>query len=317
MFVAHPYRSHTMPGALTGLIPACHTPFDRGGNLELSIVARQAELFRESGMSAVFVAGTTGEWSSMTLGERMALCDRWTETAGGDLKVAVHVGHNSQAEAVAMAAHARESGAAAVAAVAPSYFKPASVADLVEFLIPIAAAADPLPFYYYEIPGMTGVRLPTSQILHEARFRIPTLRGLKYSFYDMVELQECVNGDGGVFDVLFGQDEFLLAGLSMGARGAVGCTYNFACRHYQRLLKSFAAGEVDAARARQFQAARLVQILGKYGFMAAAKAVMGLIGVDCGPVRPPLRNLSSEELSAMTAELERLEVFDRPIRRPE
>ena len=74
----------------------------------------------------------------------MALCDRWTEAAGADLKVAVHVGHNCQAEAVALAAHARESGAAAIAAVAPSYFKPASVADLVEFLIPIAAAADPL-----------------------------------------------------------------------------------------------------------------------------------------------------------------------------
>jgi N-acetylneuraminate lyase len=317
MFVAQPSWSRTMPAALSGLIPACHTPFDRGGNLELSVVSRQAELFRESGMTAVFIAGTTGEWSSLTSRERMALCDRWTEAAGSDLKVAVHVGHNAQAEAVALAAHARESGAAAVAAVAPSYFKPASVSDLVDFLIPIAAAADPLPFYYYEIPGMTGVRLSTSQLLHEARFRIPNLRGLKFSFSDLVELQECVNGDGGALDVLFGQDEFLLAGLALGVRGAVGSTYNFAGRHYQRLMRSFTAGELDAARARQFQAARLVQVLGKYGFMAASKAVMGLIGVDCGPVRPPLRNLTHEELTAMAAELGRLEMFDRPIRHPE
>jgi N-acetylneuraminate lyase len=305
-----------MPGALSGLIPACHSPFDRSGGLELSVVPRQAELFRESGLTAVFVAGTTGEWSSLTCHERMALCDRWTETAGSDLNVAVHVGHNCRAEAVALASHARESGAAAVAAVAPSYLKPASVSDLVEFLIPIAAVADPLPFYYYEIPGMTGVRLSTSELLHEARFRIPNLRGLKFSHYDLVELQECVNGDGGAFDVLFGQDEFLLAGLALGVRGAVGCTYNFAGRHYQRLIRSFAAGELDSARARQFQAARLVQILGKYGFMAAAKAVMGLIGVDCGPVRPPLRNLTNEELIGLAADLGRLEVFDRPIGRP-
>src|SRR5262249_35492826 len=149
-------------------------------------------------------------------------------SAGGDLKIAVHVGHNAQADAVDLAAHARESGAAAVAAVAPSYFKPASVAELVEFLIPIAAAADPLPFYYYEIPGMTGSRLSSSQLLHEGRFRIPTLKGLKFSWTDLLELQLCVNGDGGAFDVLFGQDEFLLAGLALGVRGAVGCTYNFA-----------------------------------------------------------------------------------------
>ena len=121
-----------MPGILTGLIPACHTPFNRAGHLDLSVVPRQAEVFRETGMSGVFVAGTTGEFSSMTRDERMALCDRWTEVAGDGLKVAVHVGHNCQAEAIALASHARESGAAAVAAVAPSYIKPATVADLVE-----------------------------------------------------------------------------------------------------------------------------------------------------------------------------------------
>ena len=99
-----------MSGVLTGLIPACHTPFNRAGHLDLSAVPRQADLFRESGIKSVFVAGTTGEWSSLTRDERMALCDRWTEVAGDELKVAVHVGHNCQAEAVALASHARESG---------------------------------------------------------------------------------------------------------------------------------------------------------------------------------------------------------------
>src|SRR5262249_37083195 len=135
--------------------------------------------------------------------------------------------------------------------------------------------------------------------------------------YDLVELQETVNVEGGAFDILFGQDEFLVAGLVMGVRGAVGCTYNFAGRHYRRLMKSFADGDIEAARAVQYQSARMVQILGKYGFMAAAKAVMGLIGVDCGPVRPPLRNLSREEVGQLAAELERLEILDRPAGRNE
>ncbi len=306
-----------MPGILSGLIPACHTPFNRAGHLDLSVVARQAELFRESGITSVFVAGTTGEWSSMTRDERMALCDRWTEVAGDAMKVAVHVGHNCQAEAVALASHARESGAAAVAAVAPSYFKPANEADLVDFLVPVAAAADPLPFYYYEIPGMTNVRLSTSRLLHEGRVRIPTLRGLKFSHSDLVELQECISGNGRTFDVLFGFDECVMAGLCMGVCGAVGSTYNFAGSHYQRLVRAFQAGDLDAARAAQLQAARMIEVLGKYGFMAASKAVMGLIGVDCGPVRPPLRNLTGEELASLARELAAFDVFSRPLRQPE
>jgi N-acetylneuraminate lyase len=306
-----------MPGVLTGLIPACHTPFNRAGHLDLSVVPRQAELFRESGLSAVFVGGTTGEWSSLTREERMALCDRWTEAAGTDLKVAVHVGHNCQAEAVALASHARESGAAAVAAVSPSYFRPVTVSDLIDFLVPIAAAADPLPFYYYQIPSMTGVRLPASLLLFEGRGRIPNLRGLKFSHDDLVDLQHCVRADDGGCDVLFGFDECLLAGLVLGVRGAVGCGYNFAAGHFQALMRAFTRGDLDEARARQVEAAALVQLLGKYGFLAASKAVMGLIGVECGPVRPPLRNLTGEEREWLAVELRSFELFARPLGRAE
>ena len=132
-----------------------------------------------------------------------------------------------------------KSGAAAVAVMSPSYFKPATIQDLVDFCAPIAAEAEPLPFYFYDIPGMTGVRLKMSEFLYQARFQIPTLCGLKYSNDDLLELQECVRLDNGAFDVLFGSDECLLAGLCLGIRGAVGSTYNFAAPVYQRLMKAF------------------------------------------------------------------------------
>jgi N-acetylneuraminate lyase len=302
-----------MPGVLTGLIPACHTPFHPDGQLNLAMVQHQAALFRESGLRSVFVGGTTGEFASLTLKERQALCDRWVEVAGDSLRIAVHAGHNCQADAIELAAHARGAGVAAVAAMAPSFFKPASVHELIDFLIPIAAQADPLPFYYYHIPCMTGVRLCVGEFLHEARFRIPNLRGLKYSHDDLVDLQKCVAADGGVFGVLFGFDEALLAGLSLGACGAVGSTYNFAAPHYLRLIRAFEAGELATARKAQLQAAQLVTTLAGFGFAAASKAVMRLIGVDCGPVRPPLSNLSSGQASALAEVLARCGMLARPI----
>jgi N-acetylneuraminate lyase len=305
-----------MLGVLSGLIPACHTPFNRAGHLDLSVVPRQAELFRESGTTSVFVAGTTGEWSSLTREERMALCDRWTEVAGDDLAIAVHVGQNCQADAVALASHARESGAAAVAAVAPSYIKPATIADLVAFLEPIAAAAAPLPFYYYEIPGVTNVRLSASGFLRAAGPRIPNLRGLKFSHSDLVELQECVAAADSGFEVVFGSDEFLLAALALGVRGAVGCTYNFAAGHFRELMRAFAAGEIAAARAAQLRATRMIQVLVSYGSMAASRAVMSGLGVDCGPARPPLRSLASDEAASLIRELGRFDLFDRPLEPP-
>jgi N-acetylneuraminate lyase len=96
----------------------------------------------------------------------------------------------------------------------------------------------------------------------------------------------------------------------------VGCTYNFAGPHYQRLIRAFESGDVPAARAAQFQAARMVQVLCGFGFSSAAKAVMGLIGVDCGPVRPPLHNLSTAEPSALAEKLDSFDVFARPLSHP-
>jgi N-acetylneuraminate lyase len=298
-----------MPGVLTGLVPACHTPFDRDGRLNLSIIERQAELFRESGLRSVFVGGTTGECASLTLDERKALCDRWADIAGDSMRIAAHAGSNCQADAIVLAAHARQAGVAAVAVMAPYYFKPATVGDLIEFCMPIAAEADPLPFYFYHIPGMTGVRLPMAEFLHEGRFRLPNLRGLKFSHDDLIDLQGCVAADGGAFEVLFGFDESLLAGLSLGVCGAVGSTYNFAGRHYERLIRAFEAGDIATARAAQFRATELVKTLAAFGFMAASKAVMAMVGVDCGPVRPPLRNLAPAQLEALGEQLAKLDVI--------
>ncbi|QEH33872.1 N-acetylneuraminate lyase [Aquisphaera giovannonii] len=305
-----------MPAPLTGLIPACHTPMDAQGGLALDRVDDQAALLREVGIRAVFIGGTTGECASLGLDERMALAERWCATAGGSMQVVVHVGDNSLPEAVKLAAHAREVGASAVSAVAPNYFKPATALDLVDFCVPIAAEADPLPFYYYDIPGMTGVRIAMSDFLRQARFRIPTLRGLKYSNDDLLELQECIRLEGGAFDVFFGSDECLLAGLCLGIRGAVGSTYNFAAPLYQRLTRAFEARDLIAARELQGRSIDLIKTLRKHGFLAASKAVMGMLGVDCGPVRAPLRSLSLDERVAIYEAIAPLDAFPRPLERP-
>jgi len=303
-----------MPGVLTGIIPACHTPFDRDGNLNLAAVERQASHVLGMGLRGVFIAGTTGEFSSMTMDERKALCDRWMDVAGDTLRVAAHVGSNCQADALELAAHARQAGVAAIAVAPPSYFKPATVKDLVDFCVPIAAEVDPLPFYYYHIPSMTGVRLPGSEFLYEARFRIPNLRGLKFSHDDLVDLQCCVALEKGAYDILFGFDEALLVGLCLGVSGAVGCTYNFAGRHYLRMIRAFESGDITAARAAQLEATLMVKSLASFGFMAASKAVMSLIGVDCGPVRAPLRNLTPGQLDELVGKLAAFDVFERPLK---
>ncbi len=295
---------------LVGLVAAVHTPFRADGSLDLDAVEVQAAHLRGHGIELVFVGGSTGESQSLSLEERRALARRWTGVGrGAGLGVVIHVGANCLADARTLAAQAEELGAVAISALAPSYFKPPDVDALVACCADVAAAAPRTPFYFYDIPSLTGVSLPMPEFLERAPERIPTLVGMKFTSSDLAAYQLCLRAGGGAFDVPYGVDEWLLAALALGARGGVGSTYNFAAPLYHRMLRAFAAGDLAAARAEQLRSAELVHVLSGFGYMAASKAVMGLVGVDVGPPRLPHVALDPAQVAQLRRRLEALGFF--------
>src|SRR5262245_59623579 len=117
---------------LHGLVAATHTPFHADGSLNLDLVEQQATLRLKNRVGHVFIGGSTGESSSLSVDERQALAQRWSDvTKGTALRVVVHVGSNAITDARTLAAQAEKLGAVAIAALTPSYFKPRSVDALV------------------------------------------------------------------------------------------------------------------------------------------------------------------------------------------
>ncbi|NJM55492.1 MAG: N-acetylneuraminate lyase, partial [Verrucomicrobiae bacterium] len=76
------------PSRITGLVAATHTPFHTDGTLHLAAVEKQAAHLLANGVRHAFIGGTTGESSSLTVDERLALAARWMEvTPGSGLNV--------------------------------------------------------------------------------------------------------------------------------------------------------------------------------------------------------------------------------------
>lgn len=248
----------------------------------------------------------------MTIKERIALVEKWAaDEARSRLEFFVHVGHNCQDDAVRLAGHALSVEADAIAMHAPTSHKQLSLDELIEFCAPIAAAAAPLPFYLYDMPRVTGVNVSSARFLAAARQRIPNLAGVKYTNTDVVTLQECILQDNGRYDILWGCDEALLVGIALGSAGAVGSTYNFAAPLYQRILDAVEADNWPVARSEQARALAMVRIFEKFSTLAAIKFAMKLIGIDCGPVRPPLGNLSASDERRLRAELEQIDFAEK------
>ena len=295
------------PTRLTGLVTATHTPFDDAGELRLAVVEKQAEHLLQNGVRTVFIGGSTGESHSLTLTERHALAERWSAVARGtSLRLVVHVGSNCLSDARALAGQAERLGIGAISALAPSYFKPRGLDDLVGWCAAIAAAAPGVPFYYYDIPALTGVLFPMPDFLDRAADRIPSLAGIKFTNSDLMAYLRCLRSDGGRFDVPWGIDEHLLAAVALGAGGAVGSSYNFAAPVYHRLLAAMSRGDLAAAREEQFKSVQLIALLGEFGYMAGARALMERLGVPVGPPRPPHSRLTPTKLKELEEALDRL-----------
>lgn len=289
---------------LTGLIAAPFTPFNDDGSLNIDLVPPYAEHLAASGVRGAFVCGTTGEGNSMTTSERQQLAEAWRKHLPADLKLIVHAGHLSLVESKNLARHALSIGADAIATIAPGFYKPGAVDDLVDWCAAISSAAPGLPFYYYHMPEMTGVNIPTHRFLERAADRIPDLAGIKFTYEDLMDYALTLQFGGGRYDVLFGRDQILLAGLSLGAQGAVGSTYNYAAPIYLELISAWEAHDLPAARAAQMRAIEMIATLSSYGGLSAGKAMMKLIGLDCGPVRSPLRSLGEEKLANLRQALQ-------------
>jgi len=95
--------------------------------------------------------------------------------------------------------------------------------------------------------------------------------------------------------------------------GAVGSTYNFAAPLYLRIMDAFTRGDLETARQAQLQSVRMIRVLQEFGFSRASKAMMGLMGVDCGPVRSPLRAMTAEEVRELCRRLQGMDGLSRPL----
>ena len=288
------------------LIAAPFTPMSADGSLNFDVVRDQAEHLVSSGVRGVFVGGTSGEGQALTIDERMALAESWSRDAlRPKLEFIIHIGHNCQDEAIRLAAHAAALDADGVALHAPMWGKP-PLNELVDFCVPIAAAASALPFYIYDIPKITGSSVSSAKFLAAAKPQIPNLAGVKYTNPDCITAQECIQADGGNYDILWGTDEALLAGVTLGASGAVGSTYNFAAPLYLRILDAIAADDWITARIEQARAIAMVRVFEQFSTLAALKFAMSLVGVDCGPVRSPLGNLNAADKRRLRSDLDQL-----------
>ncbi|XP_016080123.1 PREDICTED: N-acetylneuraminate lyase isoform X3 [Miniopterus natalensis] len=235
---------------LQGLVAATITPMTEHGEINFSVIGQYVDyLVEKQGVKNIFVNGTTGEGLSLSTSERRQVAEAWVTKGRNKLdQVVIHVGALSLKESQELAKHAAEIGADGIAVIVPFFLKPQNKDGLIDFLKEVAAAAPALPFYYYHIPALTGVKIRAEELLDGIQEKIPTFQGLKFSDTDLLDFGQCVDQNRQrQFAFLFGVDEQLLSALVMGATGAVGSTYNYLGKKTNQMLEAYERKDFSSA----------------------------------------------------------------------
>jgi dihydrodipicolinate synthase/N-acetylneuraminate lyase len=285
---------------ITGTLAAVVTPLrDQGQHLDEDAFGPLLEFYGPSGLDGLFVLGTTGEGILLRETERRRVVELAVAGAG-PLSLIVHCGAQTTAETCALAAHAAQAGADAVAVIGPPYF-PLSARELLEHLAAAAAACAPLPFYVYEYADRTGSAIPPT-VVEDLRDRAANLAGMKVSDAPFEHVEPYL---GLGLDVFIGAEDLIPKGLAAGAAGAVSGV----AAAFPEAVSALVRGPTpnQTALVQSLRAA-----LSRQPFQASVKAALGLRGLPLrGDVRPPLRPLPPEAVSELRGSLERLVGADR------
>jgi N-acetylneuraminate lyase len=297
--------SRRFKGLIAPVINAQH----HDGSLNLEIIPKYVELLVKNKVTGAFVCGTAGEGTSLTIAERKQVVAKWVESSKNKVEIIAHIGSNCLEDSKDLARHAESVGVDAVALVAPSYIKPETVDALVSYCKEVAAAAPKTPFFYYHFPGITNVNFSAISFLERASKVIPNLQGIKFTHHDFFDFGLCVEYEGGKYDILNGFEHVLLAGLAFGCHGGIGITFSLIGAHYAKIFEAFAKNDVAEARRLHQQGVHFYAVLNRFGLIRAHKVALKKLGLDMGPVRLPLVDLTDTEAQTMLSDLEKTELY--------
>lgn len=282
---------------LNGIFTALLTPFDANNKINEEALVQLVKHNLKLGVQGFYVGGSTAEAFLLTTEERKQVM-RIVKAAAGDAKLIAHIGSISEDEAIALSLVAKELGYDAISSVAPFYYK-FSFEEIKNYYFRLAEASG-MPVIVYHFPAFSGVSMGVKEIstfLDRDEFI-----GIKFTSNDFFTLEQ-VRAKYPNKLIYNGYDEMFLAGVSMGADGGIGSTYNFMADKFVKIHELFKNNEIAEAQKLQKEANRIITILCQIGVMQAEKVVLNQLGMPFGICRKPFGEPTAEQKELIAKEI--------------
>ncbi|HEY8066734.1 MAG TPA: 4-hydroxy-tetrahydrodipicolinate synthase [Methylosinus sp.] len=266
-------------GSYTALV----TPFVDGA-VDLAGLRALVDWQIESGTHGLVPVGTTGESPTLSHEEHRTVVETVIRQAAGRVPVIAGAGSNNTREAIDLALHAQEAGAAGVLVVTPYYNKP-NQEGLYRHFEAVAQAIS-IPIIVYNIPPRSVVDMSVATLARLAELK--TIVGVKDATGNVGRILQQRAAIGPDFAQFSGDDILALASVAVGAIGVISVVSNVAPALCADLQNAALAGDFKTALALQDRLTALQQAIFLEAGVTGAKYALSLLGRAREEVRLPL-----------------------------
>ncbi|HLH67398.1 MAG TPA: 4-hydroxy-tetrahydrodipicolinate synthase [Solirubrobacteraceae bacterium] len=277
--------------AIRGAITPLVTPFDEHGQPDLDAIGPLVDWQLARGTHGISVGGSTGEPTSQTVDERIAVMRAAAEAIADRAPFLPGTGTALMSETLELTAEAERLGAAAALVVTP-YYGRAQQEGLYRWYARVADEFPSLPIIVYNVPVRAAVQIEPQTVARLRRAH-PNIVGIKETTRDFEHVSHVLNLAGSDFIALSGIELLCYPMLCLGGRGHLSCVGNFAPEPVAQLYEAFAAGDHARARALHYDLHPLVEAAFAETNPVPVKWVMRELGLlGCDLAREPLAPLS-------------------------
>jgi 4-hydroxy-tetrahydrodipicolinate synthase len=289
---------------LKGIYVSVISPFTNNYDLDIDGFKEHIRIINESDVQGMVIAGTNGEFSSLSTDERKSLYKSALDARARNKLVICNIGCESTEETRKLAAYCKDIGADAVM-ITPPYFIFPSEDGIIRHFNTISKSAD-VPIILFNIPYLGHPNLHPD-LVHKLT-EIKNIVGLKESDLSIYQLFDQIGLNGGRISVFSGLGANFLPAMAAGARGLITTWPEFvpkiACSMYDLIER----GDLKAAREMHL---RIVPLARSMGDASKIKAGFEMMGLPAGPPRLPLLPATDEEKQRINKALCELGVLPR------
>ncbi|HHY09464.1 MAG TPA: 4-hydroxy-tetrahydrodipicolinate synthase [Firmicutes bacterium] len=277
------------------LITAMVTPMHKDGKVNYVQAVELAKRLGENGSDGVVLSGTTGESPTLTFEEKAKLYGEVTDALGGQIEIIAGTGSYNTAETIALTKAAENAGVDGIMLVTPYYNRP-SQEGLYEHFKAVAAET-PLPIMIYNVPGRTGVNILPETVARLAE--IENIVAIKEASGNLEQVSVLKTLVPEEFLIYSGDDSLTLPILAVGGAGIVSVVSHLVGREIKAMITAFCAGKTEEALDIHLKLMPLFKAMFLTTNPVPVKRALELVGVETGPVRLPLVDLTKEEVQTI------------------